>query len=72
MEEAINAFAKGISYGNFQADFVEKNEEKMFNFKISNKLFQPINDPDLQKNSVVFRAINQTRKIINALHQEYG
>ncbi|MCL8210669.1 CRISPR-associated endonuclease Cas9 [Spiroplasma sp. JKS002671] len=72
MEEAINAFAKGISYGNFQADFVEKNEEKMFNFKISNKLFQPINDPDLQKNAVVFRAINQTRKIINALHQEYG
>lgn len=72
MEEAINAFAKGISYGNFQADFVEKNEEKMFNFKISNKLFQPINDPDLQKKAVVFRAINQTRKIINALHQEYG
>lgn len=72
MEEAINAFAEGISYGKFQAKFNEENEEKMFNFKTSNKLFQTINDPDLQKNAVVFRAVNQARKIINVLHQKYG
>ncbi len=72
MEEAINAFIEGISYGKFQADFNEKNETKMFNFATNNKLFQTINDSDLQKNAVVFRAVNQARKIINGLHQKYG
>lgn len=72
MQEAINAFYEGISYGKFQAKFNKENEEKMFSFKTNNKLFQTINDPDLQKNAVVFRAINQARKIINVLHQKYG
>lgn len=72
MNQAINAFNDGISYGNFQAEFNKENEAKMFTFKTTNtKLFQTINDPDLQKNAVVFRAVNQARKIINVLHQKY-
>ncbi|WP_338974442.1 type II CRISPR RNA-guided endonuclease Cas9 [Spiroplasma endosymbiont of Tricholauxania praeusta] len=73
MQEAIDAFALGTSYGKFQAKFIEKNEEEMYNFKSNmKKLFQPIKDEDMSKNAVVFRAINQARKIISALHKKYG
>lgn len=72
MQEAIIAFVeKGISYGLFQAEFNKTNEANMFNFNLKAKLFQPIDDPDLKKNAVVFRAINQTRKVIKALHDKY-
>lgn len=71
MQEAINAFNEGKSYGNFQAEFNKANETKMFSFNTNTKLFMPIEDPDLKKNAVVFRAVNQTRKIIKALHQKY-
>lgn len=73
MQEAITAFNQGISYGKFQADFNKTNEAKMFNFiNKKTKLFSPINDKDLEKNAVVFRAVNQTRKVIKALHQKYN
>lgn len=74
MEAAITAFVAGTSYGNFQATFIKNHEQEMYNFTSSNikKLFQPINDEDLSRNAVVFRAVNQARKIISALHQEYG
>ncbi|MGL5268670.1 MAG: type II CRISPR RNA-guided endonuclease Cas9 [Spiroplasma sp.] len=73
MQEAINAFnEQGTSYGNFQADFNKINESKMFTFNVKNELFMPIEDPDLKKNAVVFRAVNQARKIIKALHEKYN
>lgn len=72
MQEAIVAFFEhGISYGIFQAEFNKAHEANMFNFNLKAKLFQPIDDLDLKKNAVVFRAINQTRKIIKALHDKY-
>ncbi|WP_425381830.1 type II CRISPR RNA-guided endonuclease Cas9 [Spiroplasma endosymbiont of Polydrusus pterygomalis] len=74
MQEAIDAFASGISYGKFYSEFIKKHENEIYNFtnNIKKKLFQPIKDEDMSKNAVVFRAINQARKIISALHKEYG
>lgn len=74
MIEAINAFFNtGTAYGKFQADFNKMHEQEMFNFNSNhNQLFAPINDEDMRKNAVVFRAINQARKIIKALHYQYG
>ncbi|GEM_PF-211119 len=68
MKEAISAYLNGIKYGDFQADFIKnniENDEKKF---LSNdgKLL-PINDPDMVRNPVVYRTINETRKIVNAV-----
>ena len=75
MKEALmNWFLCGIPYGKFQADFLKKNEKEIFAVKFktnSKKPFGPINDPDLQKNAVVFRAVNQARKVVKSLYQEY-
>lgn len=71
MEEAIKAFENGNSYGKFQANFNKVNEEKMFIFNKKNKLFAPIEDEDLKKNAVVYRAVNQARKVIKELHKKY-
>lgn len=75
MLQAINAFKNGEIYGNFQ--------EKMFKEKYNNtvktntkKLLLPAltlkNDEDIISNLVVFKAINEARKIINALIRKYG
>ena len=39
---------------------------------VGKTIFAKIIDQDLKKNPVVFRAINQTRKILKALHNNYG
>lgn len=71
MIESINAFMEGEAYGDFQA---RKNKE------IENKALNPekpikiatIKDIDIIKNPVVFRSINETRKMVNAIIEKYG
>lgn len=69
MCEAIEAFCSGDIYGNFQAN-VNKAEEAASaeNF---DKLPQ-INDEEINNNHIVFKAINETRKVINAIVETYG
>jgi CRISPR-associated endonuclease Csn1 len=74
MIQAIEAFKHGENYGNFQA--------RMFKDKYNNitkkekHLLLPSltlkDDEDIVKNVVVFKAINETRKVINALIRKYG
>jgi len=71
MCDAIAAFKEGEIYGNFQA---MKNDEVQtaFTEKFEKLLPSHIDDPDVKKNAVVFKAINETRKIINAIIEKYG
>lgn len=83
MQEAIKAFFyDGISIGRFNADFDLKiknfqdsvNEEKIKKFLKNGKQFEPfrpIIDSDLWKNPIVFRAINESRKVLKALFKKY-
>ena len=68
MVEAILAAQKGVRVGDYQAQVnkQEKQERKEL------KRLPPINDKDVISNPVVFRAINETRKIVNALISKYG
>ena len=67
MLEAISEARKGVKPGVYQsernvaASAVEKS-----------KYLGPIKDADITLNPVVFRSINETRKIINALISKYG
>lgn len=70
MLEAIEAFIKGEIYGDFQA---RKFDEKNIDHNIEKKKYLPlIDDPYITINPVVYRAVNETRKIINALIRRYG
>lgn len=72
MVDAIEAFRNGEIYGNFQA---RSNKEMASNYddkkayKISAK---QIDDLDVKNNPVVFRSINETRKVINSIIETYG
>lgn len=70
MLEAINAFEHGVKYGDFQAKFNEnkvfENVQLMYNGKLI-----AIRDSDLLRNPVVYRTINQCRKLINAIISRY-
>ncbi|ORU00682.1 CRISPR-associated protein, Csn1 family [Anaerovibrio sp. JC8] len=75
MLEAIDAFRHGELYGNFQA----RRKQEQLTDEAENtervKLLPPFTkemDEDVVKNVVVFKAINETRKIINALIGKYG
>lgn len=71
MCESINAFLNGEIYGNFQADFNKDLEE----IKVERKLkleVQDIDDSEIKNNPVVFRAINETRKVVNSIIAIYG
>ena len=73
MKGSIEAFCEGDIYGKFQA---KKNKEEL-TIKEENKpkKLPPFNNEDdceFFKNPVVFRAINETRKIINSLIDRYG
>lgn len=73
MVEAINAFLSGETYGNFQAARnKEKTDAAAKDVKSIASTLPTINDMDIVQNPVVFRAINETRKIINALVGKYG
>lgn len=74
MVDAINAFLNGETYGNFQA---RRNQAMSAETKHQNQpeivlKLPPITDHDLTRNAVVFRSINETRKIVNAILEKYG
>lgn len=72
MRDAIEAFMSGETYGNFQAAKVkEAQEARGGNAERSRKL-PPITDAEYVKNPVVFRSINETRKVLNAIIEKYG
>lgn len=74
MIDAIMAFMQGETYGNFQARKITDNETITNNYseKNLNTLLPPISDKDITINPVVYRAINETRKIVNAIIRQYG
>lgn len=71
MCDAIHAFLDGDIYGNFQAKCIKEQAEEAG--ERSAKL-EPkhIDDPDIRNNRVVFKAVNETRKIVNAIIDIYG
>lgn len=82
MQQVIIGFLEGTPYGKFQAQFIksetfklpesyEKRYKKYIKGEKQFTMFAPIIDPDLWRNPIVFRAINQTRKVIKALFAKY-
>lgn len=73
MNGTVSAFLEGDIYGKFQAEFIK-------DLPVSDKSPKPAklppfkNEDDCEffKNPVVFRSINETRKIINAVIDKYG
>lgn len=72
MCDAIRAFRDGDIYGNFQAN--RNRDEEESSPAVRTKKLSPaqIDDPDVRNNRVVFKAINETRKIVNAVIDVYG
>lgn len=74
MLEAITAFKHGETYGNFQARRLKEREASQQ--EETRHVFLPPfsmpEDEEIVKNIVVFKAINETRKIINAIVRAYG
>lgn len=74
MLEAISAFKHGETYGNFQARRLkERAAEQPTQEK--HLLLPPLTmkqDEEITKNIVVFKAINETRKVLNAIIRRYG
>lgn len=72
MCDAIEAFLNGETYGNFQAaqnkKLFEDKEEARTIFLASELL----KNEEIEDNPVVMRAINETRKVINAIIRTYG
>lgn len=87
MLEAIAAFCHGEAYGNFQARHMKEQEISDNDNAIKTKFLPVITkgrvgdvareksnvfvDRDVVQNVVVFKAINETRKVINALIRKY-
>ncbi|KAF5087255.1 CRISPR-associated endonuclease Cas9 [anaerobic digester metagenome] len=71
MCEAIQAFMNGETYGNFQANKLKERQENISQEHRS-MLLKTLDDPEIKDNPVVFRAINETRKLINAIVRKYG
>ena len=73
MQGSIDAFCEGDIYGKYQAKFNREIPDIDENAK-PKKLppFKNEDDCEFFKNPVVFRAINETRKLINALIDRYG
>lgn len=72
MKEAINAYFNDLKYGDFQAAFNKEHpvEEKGSYLSESGKVL-PIKDADMVRNPVVYRSLNETRKIVNAVRGKY-
>ena len=74
MLEAIKAFYQGKPYGDFQEEMrvqKEKNMKKMHAKRENAPLFSKFFNSEMQNNPIVFRAINQTRKVLKALYKKY-
>lgn len=68
MQDSIAAFLRGDIIGNFSANIVKENAET----KKHDTLPPFDKNSDFFNNPVVFRSINETRKIINAVIRKYG
>lgn len=74
MINAIEAFKRGETYGNFQTRMLKEREETLSESK-KQKFLSPFDkkiDEELIKNTVVFKSVNETRKILNELIRRYG
>lgn len=74
MLEAINAFRHGETYGNFQARRLQERAAEQ-QPQEKHLLLLPLTmkqDEEVTKNIVVFKAINETRKVLNAIIRRYG
>ncbi len=73
MKEAVEAYFEGLKYGDFQAEFNKNHpqEEKRVLLSPEGKIL-PINDSDMVRNPVVYRSLNETRKIVNAVRTKYN
>lgn len=72
MKEAVEAYMHGLKYGDFQAKFNKEHpEEHKYNYLFPNGKLRPITDPDMVRNPVVYRSLNETRKVINAVLGKY-
>lgn len=74
MLEAINAFRHGETYGNFQARRLQERAAEQ-QPQEKHLLLPPMTmkqDEEVTKNIVVFKAINETRKVLNAIIRRYG
>ena len=65
-------FSTGIFTENFQAEFIKSHEESTPTQRSYKLLPSHIDDPEVRNNPVVFKAINETRKVINAIIDRYG
>ena len=72
MCDAIDAFMKGEIYGDFQARSAARDEVPAASAKCDKLLPKHIDDEEVRDNPVVFKAINETRKIVNAIIALYG
>lgn len=72
MREAIESFFSGEKYGDFQARFNKEHpEEHKYEYLSNTGKLLPIADPDIVRNPVVYRSLNEARKIINAVNSKY-
>lgn len=72
MIDAINAFKSGTLYGEFQAQKINDKALKVKETEKYDKLPPFDSDCEYAQNPVVFRSINETRKIVNAIIDRYG
>lgn len=71
MLEAVEAFMNGELFGTYNA----RREKELFDKNAGNKKYfklPPIEEGDYIDNPVVFRSINETRKVLNAIIEKYG
>ncbi|OQA08914.1 MAG: CRISPR-associated endonuclease Cas9 2 [Firmicutes bacterium ADurb.Bin373] len=72
MCEAAQAFLNGEAYGNFQAEKIRARKNAAETKENKKYLLAPVEDEEIKNNPVVFRAINETRKVLNELIRVYG
>jgi CRISPR-associated endonuclease Csn1 len=71
MLEVVEHFMNGEVAGVYQDKMKQIANEKMVD-KLQNQSFlAPITDPDIVRNPVVFRALNESRKVLKALFKRY-
>lgn len=72
MIDSIKAFENGEIYGNFQANKVKEHQLESDEKRTVKLAPSVISDPEIRDNRVVFKAVNETRKIVNAIIDTYG
>ncbi len=72
MCDSVEAFLHGDIYGNFQANFIKMQAAEAPVERVKKLLPKHIEDREVRNNRTVFKAINETRKIVNAIIDVYG